>query len=85
MHARANQFQRLRSTARVPMVQPTNLRDGNDFAFGRRLNATWDRRVAIKGQVASGIVIVFEILGQNAMQVGFIEHEHMIEPVPYKK
>ena len=62
------------------MMQSADLRDGNDdIAFGRWLNATWDRRVAIKGQVASGIVIVIEIFRKNAAQMSFVEHDDMIE------
>ena len=66
------------------MMQPTNLRDGNGITFGRRFNATWDRRVAIKRQVASGIVIVVEITRKDAVQMPFIQHDDVVEALsPY--
>ncbi len=63
------------------MVQPANLRGRNDLAFGRRLNATWDRRVAIQRKMTSGIVIVVEVLGQDAVQMPFVEHDDMIQTI----
>jgi len=36
------------------------------------------------GKVRAGIVIVLEIVGQNAMQMGFVQCDHMIETLlPY--
>ena len=81
MAKRRNLTQASRSTSRVAMVQTANLRNGNDLTFGRRLNATWVRRVAIQGQVAAGVVIVVEVLAENAMQVLFVEHDDMIQTV----
>ena len=63
------------------MVQPANLRDRNDLTFGRWLNATWDRRVAIQRKMTSGIVIVVEVLGQDAVQMPFVEHDDMIQTI----
>ena len=63
------------------MVQPANLRDRNDLTFGRRLNATWDRRVAIRRKMTSGIVIVVEVLGQDAVQMPFGEHDDVIRTI----
>jgi hypothetical protein len=63
------------------MVQPANLRDRNDLTFGRRLKATWNRRVAIQRKMTSGMVIVVEVLGQDAVQMPFVEHEDMIQTI----
>ena len=71
----------LSSTSRVPMVQTANLRDGNDLALGRRFHVAWRRRVAIQGQVTAGVVVVVEVLGQDAMQMAFVQNDDMIQTV----
>ena len=61
------------------MMQSADLRECNDLTLGRRLNATWDRRVAIQRKMASGIVIVAEVFGQDAMSMSFVEDDQVIE------
>jgi len=64
------------------MVEPANLRDCNNLTFGRRLDVTWDRRVAIQRKMASDIVIVVELLGQEMVQMPFVQHDHVLQTFP---
>jgi hypothetical protein len=57
------------------------LGDGNDFALGRRFDAAWCRRVAIQGKVRPGMVVVPEIPGQDAIQMGLVEYDHPIQTI----
>lgn len=63
------------------MVQTTDLRDGNDFTLRWRLDAAWCRRVVIQREMKPGIVIVLKVFAQHAMQMGFVEYNHMIQTV----
>ena len=66
------------------MVQPTDIREGNDITFGRRFNATWVRRVAVEGQVTPGIVIIVEVARKDVAQMPFIQHDDVVETLsPY--
>ncbi len=73
--------QRSRGTPGVPMVQAADLRDGNNFALRRRFDAAWCRRIAIQREMRAGRVVVVEILGQDAMQMGLVEHDEMIQTI----
>ncbi len=68
-----------RSAPGVPMMQAAGLRNRDDLAQRRRLHFTWFRRVAIQGQVAAGVVIVVEVIREDAVQVFFIQHDEMVE------
>jgi len=64
------------------MVSSADLRDGNDFALGRRFNAPRRGRVAIKGQVRPRVVIVIKVGSQDSLQVDLVQNDHVIKTLP---
>jgi hypothetical protein len=71
-----------RGTPRVPMMQAADLRDGNNFPLVRRLDAPWHRRIAIQRQMCPGMVIILKILGQDSVQMPFVQHDRMVQTLP---
>ena len=61
------------------MMQSTDLRNRNHSAAGRRLDFTFDRRVAVEEQMSPRQVIVPEVRSQDVPQVSFVYHDDMIE------
>ena len=43
------------------------------------LDSTWRGRVATERKMSAGFVAVREIARQNLRQVGFVEHDHVIQ------
>ena len=65
----------------VAMMQSANLRDRDDPASRRRLHHTRRGRVAIQRQMATGVVIVVKVFGEDTVQVPLVEHDDMIQAV----
>ena len=40
------------------------------------------RRVAVQGQVRARVVIVLEVLRKNALEMSFVDHDHVIQAIP---
>ena len=65
--------------AGVPVMQPADVREGDHAALTRWFDLTRDRRVAVERQVASRLVVVREVRGQDPQQVRFVEHDHVVQ------
>ena len=61
------------------MVEPTDARKGDDPATARRLDGARDWRVAIEGHVRSVLVVIGDILADQAEQMPLSNHEQVIE------
>jgi hypothetical protein len=65
------------------MVESTDFRECHHAPFRRRLNASWDGRVLLEGdlegEMCSRPVIIGEIAGQDTPQVPLAEHDHVVQ------
>src|SRR5438132_524814 len=66
---------RLSSGAHIAMMQSTDLRDGDHSAALGRLDAARNGSVTIQRQMRPRPVIIFKVFGEDALQVGFVDHE----------
>ena len=62
----------------VSMMEPADLRDRNDVASFSLLNLARCRRIAVKAKSWPGFVKTGEVVLQDAHQIDFIEHDHVI-------
>jgi hypothetical protein len=58
------------------------LGDGNHSSPPRRLDEARERSVVVQAAVRPRIVVIIEVAGQDAFEVGFVEHDDMIEALP---
>src|SRR5450756_1586445 len=65
--------------ARVAMMQSADLGDGLHSSPPRRLDDARERSVVIQSAVGPRIVVIIEVAGQDAPEVGLVEHDHMIQ------
>ena len=84
--ARAHRFEPRRdsgstsgSTSRVAMMQAANLRNRDDVTKRRRLDITRRRRVAIERQMRPRLVIVAEVIGNDSLQMPFVQHDDTVQ------
>ena len=61
------------------MMESADLRDAEDPASGRRLDFAWNWRVAIQRQVRPHLVIVFQVIAEDSLEVPVAEHDEVIE------
>ncbi len=61
------------------MVQAADLRDASHRPAIRWFDGSWKRRIALERQVRSAVVIVVEVSGEDALQVGFVEDDDVVE------
>lgn len=64
---------------RVPAMQPANLGDRDAPALAGLLDLTRDRCVAAERQVASRLVVVREVLGEDPQQVRLFEDDQVVQ------
>ncbi len=65
--------------ARVSVVQPADLRNGDDPAARRWLDLTRKGSVPLEGQMAPGLVIVAQVIIENPSKVFLAEHDDVIK------
>src|SRR5438270_11576602 len=65
--------------AGVAVVQPADLRDGDDAPAAGRLDLTRVRGIAAKRSVATRSMIGGEIGPQEALEMGFVEHDDVVQ------
>ena len=63
----------------IPMVQPADLRDGDDTPHRGRLNVPRYRCIAAERAVGSTIVIVDKIRRDESSKVGFVQNNKMVQ------
>src|SRR5947209_20633038 len=68
--------------ARVAVVQPPDLRNGDYPTPLRRLHDARARGVIAQGAVGPCVVVVIEVAGQDALEVGLVDHDHVIQTLP---
>lgn len=65
------------------MMQPAQSRHGNDLCsyprLVRRFSARWS--LFVQSEMRPVVVVVARIFGQEAMQMAFVQDDHMIEQV----
>lgn len=66
-------------SAFVVVVQPADLREGDDLAFARRLDLSWLGCILVQAQVRAPSMIIGEIALQQAMQVTLAQNDYMVE------
>ena len=64
---------------RVPMMQAADLENRDHLSFGGMLDSTRHRSVSFQRRMSAGFVVVREIACQDPAQVGFVEHDHVIQ------
>jgi hypothetical protein len=67
------------SRARVSVMQAADLRNRSHGPALRCLDFSWNRGVAIQGQMRPRPVVIFKVLGKDSFQMQFVEYDHMIE------
>jgi len=71
-----------RGFARIPMMQSADSRQHeNGRALAGRLNVSLHRSVFAKRKVRAVVGVVGHVLAQQAEQVVFVEHDHVVESV----
>ena len=65
--------------ARVSVVQPANVRNGDHGSAPGRFNLAWGRRVAVQRLMGARDVIVIEIIREDVFQVRFVQHDHVVQ------
>lgn len=65
--------------ARVAVMQPADVRNGDNAAEAGRPNLTRDRCVTVERQVSWGLVIVHEVRGQGPKREGFVEYDDGVQ------
>ena len=64
----------------VAVMQPAEDGQRNDLAHLQRLHRPWDRRVLAEREVRSGrVVVVVEVLSQDASEMQLAEHDDVVE------
>ncbi len=63
----------------VAMMQDTDLRDGDHTTPGGRLWLSAERRVPVQRQVGSTVVVIDDVVLEDASQVLIIENDQMVE------
>jgi hypothetical protein len=61
------------------MMQAADLGDGNHPSAPRRLDDARERGVVVQSAVGPRMVVIIEVAGQDAPEVGLVEHDHMIQ------
>ena len=64
------------------MVQAAHLGDADHPSPTRRFDGARARSVVVQGVVGPGVVVVVQIAGQNAPEVGLVEHNHVVQTLP---
>ena len=62
----------------VAAMQAADLGDGNHSSPPRRLDDARERSVVVQSAVGSRIVVIIEVAGQGAPEVGLVENDQMI-------
>ncbi len=65
--------------APIAMVQTANARHGNHVPIAWPLLGTRDWGVALDRQMGTNGVIILEVGGHEPTEMGFVEHDHLIE------
>ena len=66
------------------MVQAAHFGEHHDGSFGRRLDASWRRRVFLQGEMGSRPVIVENVSSQHATQMPLAENDDVIQTLAAK-
>jgi hypothetical protein len=61
------------------MMEPADHGCLDDPALVEVLHESRLRGVLVEGEVGAGLVVVDEVLAQQATQVGLVQHDHMVE------
>ena len=61
------------------MMEAADHRRLDDAAFVESLHRSWLRGVLLQGEVGAGPVVVAEVRAQQAAQMGFVQHHHVVE------
>jgi hypothetical protein len=64
---------------RVTVVESTDARKRDDPATARRLDGARDRRVATERHLRSVLVVIGDILAEQAQQMPLPKHDNVIE------
>jgi len=64
------------------MMQTADLGDGRHSSPPRRLDDARERSVVVQSVMRPRIVVIIEVTGQTAFEVGFVEDDDMIEALP---
>jgi hypothetical protein len=73
-----NRFDKSRCPG-VAVVEPTDAGKGHDSATARRLNGTLDWRIAIERHVRSVLVVIGDMLADQAEQMHLAKHDQVIK------
>ena len=63
------------------MMKATDHWDQDHVTFIGRFDFARPWRVPIERQVSSAVVIVLQVLREDPMEMGFAEHDHMIQTI----
>ena len=63
------------------MMQTADLRNRDHLSFRWMLDSTWLRCITFQRKMSAGFVIVREVDRKDSSQVGFVEHDDMVETV----
>jgi hypothetical protein len=61
------------------MMEAADHRRLDDSAFVQALHRSWLWGVLRQGEVCTGPVVVDEVRAQQATQMGFVQHHHVVE------
>ena len=63
----------------VSMMEAADARQRDNLTGARRFDRAHDRRVAVERHVRAVRVVVSDVLADQAKQVPFAEHDHVVE------
>ena len=69
----------------VPMVQPANLRNGDDPSSTWRLNRSRLRAVFLQCQMGPAAMVIINEQFEMPVQTALVEYDHMIEAFAAKR
>lgn len=61
------------------MMQTADMRNRDNLALFGRFDFPFNWRVSIQRQVRPHMMIIVEVVGEDAPQVALVEHDYMIE------
>ncbi len=70
---------RLRGSAFVSVVEPTDFGQLDDFAQSKRLNISRVRSILVQGEMSPGQLVVVDVVGQQPAEMDLTEHDDVIQ------
>jgi hypothetical protein len=64
------------------MMQTADLGDGRHSSPPRRLDDAREESVVVQSAMRPRMVVIIEVAGQDALEVGFVDHDDMIQALP---